>query len=363
MREIDAAHCVVVILTHDDKLGGSALETFSPSGSVLIELGLSLASLKQERTILVRAKRANRILKLPNDILGCKIVDFDETDGSMAAAEKILPKLSDYITPHQGRRKTIAFLLNYGSEFHREVLEGFRHCVKGDEFIILDRNTHPRLDHREATRFPAAFWVAEEELKPDFIVVIPPGRQETNHGEFIEKLEQSTKGGRSVIIVENEPEGFDGMDGRAFVIRSQSEDGATNLGKHVGGKFKEIWILPGPISSDNAESRQATLESVLKGENVRPLVPVQDWSRGTARKRIRGHLEEPKSTPLAIICGNDEMALGAADAIYEYSNQGKPGPHDFSVFGYDGGLEAVCAIANGWCPDQRYGLDPHPSLR
>ena len=104
---------------------------------------------------------------------------------------------------------------------------------------------------------------------------------------------------------------------------------------------KEIVYLSGPLHQIVAMARlQACREAMeahgltLRQENIFE----GDWIQGSGRECAKELLRRPGGLPDAILCGNDDMALGAADYLME---KGYSVPDDVIVTGYDALHEAT----------------------
>ena len=110
--------------------------------------------------------------------------------------------------------------------------------------------------------------------------------------------------------------------------------------EQLGGKGN-VLILEGPQGHQNAlERRNGMIHGLSEGDiNVLGLGST-DWQRQEAQNITREWLERLKDID-AILAGDDQMALGAADAI---ANAGRT---DIIVTGFDANADALLAIRSG----------------
>lgn len=105
----------------------------------------------------------------------------------------------------------------------------------------------------------------------------------------------------------------------------------------------EVAIIEGKGSDDFAKDRtKGAKDTFEKEKNIR-LVDTQsaDWDRQKSAEKVTEIMSKNPNLK-AIYCANDEMALGAVDAVKKANKQGK-----IIVVGSEGTKEAVESIENG----------------
>lgn len=113
--------------------------------------------------------------------------------------------------------------------------------------------------------------------------------------------------------------------------------------KAIGGKGNVV-IIEGPIGqSAQIERRQGNLETLAKYPNVKVLeMKTANWSRDEALKLMEDWLSAHPGQINGVIGQNDEMALGAIQAIKQAGLNMK----DFPTSGIDGVTDAMTAVKN-----------------
>lgn len=252
--------------------------------------------------------------------------------------------------------KKIFFALNLAEEFHIELFKGFR---TGRNISVHFDDNSTTLQHSDAKTFDTAMGKAAE-LDADYIVVVAPTTKVWG-GEHASKFLCGLGKRKRAIFVENAPDNLEQFQGSATLLKAESESGAAFMAEHVldyfldvrhRGRAGTLLVLNGPEDSDPAKSRAA-----IYHERFLEIKPIEEfattWSRREAKERVLRHIETPGMNFDAIVCGNDEMALGACDALYAASlrHEERSGQQlQCKVFGYDGIAEAVFAIASAWHP-------------
>ncbi|GAA3340825.1 LacI family DNA-binding transcriptional regulator [Curtobacterium pusillum] len=129
-------------------------------------------------------------------------------------------------------------------------------------------------------------------------------------------------------------------DRRSHGFDSVSVDNAAGmrtLGSHVIGRLgiRSLAYLAGPIDSPDDMERSAGFRQALDDHGV-PVSSVRvvhgDFGRARARE-LAAQLLDGESVPRAIVCSNDQSALGVLDAA---GARGVRVPEDLVVTGFDG---------------------------
>jgi ribose transport system substrate-binding protein len=159
------------------------------------------------------------------------------------------------------------------------------------------------------------------------------------------------------------------LDRRPFDDRARYPSGARFVGSSPAaiGELAADWIakeladrkIDNPhvlvVGGDGQAGREAQFEARLRERLAGARIAVDStgqFDRDRAREIVASHLERMRrrgTTVDAVFCTNDEMALGAADAVRAHS-----GPMDADaepvVVGVDGNAHAVAAIRTGASP-------------
>lgn len=114
--------------------------------------------------------------------------------------------------------------------------------------------------------------------------------------------------------------------------------------KAIGGKGNVV-IIEGPIGqSAQIERRKGNLEALKNYPNVKVLeMKTANWSRAEALSLMENWLNAYPGKINGIIGQNDEMALGAIQAVKQAGLKVK----DFPTAGIDGVTDAMIAVKNG----------------
>ncbi|MES0298442.1 sugar ABC transporter substrate-binding protein [Citrobacter sedlakii] len=137
--------------------------------------------------------------------------------------------------------------------------------------------------------------------------------------------------------------------------------GGQAIGDFVKSKFPngaEIILLTGqPGSSSNIERTKGIRDSLKAGGDKYKIVADQtgNWMRSEGMRIVESVLPSLPKRPQVILSANDDMALGAIEAL---QSQGvKPG--EILVTGFDAVPEALARVREGWLAvtaDQRPGF-------
>lgn len=125
-------------------------------------------------------------------------------------------------------------------------------------------------------------------------------------------------------------------------IRVDNERGMAALVRHlvVDHGYTDVRYVGGTSWARDDQERFAGFRSALLDAGLdAPEVPTLrgDYSRAVARELVRGLVEESRRggslLPRALVCGNDQMALGVLDVLVE---EGVDVPGEVAVTGFDG---------------------------
>lgn len=119
---------------------------------------------------------------------------------------------------------------------------------------------------------------------------------------------------------------------------------AEAVAKKLGGKGNVV-IIEGPIGqSAQIERRKGNLEALKNYPNIKILeMKTANWSRAEALSLMENWLNAYPGQINGVIGQNDEMALGAIQAIKSARRNVK----DFAISGIDGVTDAMIAVKNG----------------
>lgn len=193
--------------------------------------------------------------------------------------------------------------------------------------------------------------------KPDVIIVAP-----CDVNNVSEITDMCSKKDVPVVYIMSEPDEaeeirwksekiracYAGPDG----IRSGSDQGTIVATLHNKGDINEDGVVKyimlqgdpnDPTGCARSEySIRSLNENGVKTEML--LLQKADWERKKAKKVISDALEKFGDDAEVIFCGNDEMALGAAEAVEQ---AGRKCGKDIFIVGAVGSVEAMRAILDG----------------
>jgi inositol transport system substrate-binding protein len=180
--------------------------------------------------------------------------------------------------------------------------------------------------------------------KVDGIIVIPV---EADAGVTISKTVEKT--GIPLVFANNQPSNVDKLpEKQAFVGSDQIEAGtleAKAVCKILGGKGKAV-ILMGELGTLLARGRTEAVHQVFKTDECKGIAIVDEqtatWQRTNALDLVTNWLTAGIEFN-AVIANNDEMALGAVQAL---KSAGKS-TDDVVVAGIDATQDALVAMKSG----------------
>lgn len=225
-----------------------------------------------------------------------------------------------------------------------------------DNFLTLVRNA---LEHRSKTLGNVKLIVVDAQgdisqqqsqvenfiaSGVDGIIVTPV---EADAGVALSKIAAAAK--MPMVFVNNQPSNVDSLpDGQAFVGSNQTQAGtieATQVCKLLGGKGKAV-ILEGELGTVLVRERTKAVHDVFKTDACKGIQIVEEqtanWSRTPALDLVTNWLSAGLDFN-AVISNNDEMALGAIQALNASGTSRK----NVVVAGIDATQDALAAMAKG----------------
>jgi erythritol transport system substrate-binding protein len=118
--------------------------------------------------------------------------------------------------------------------------------------------------------------------------------------------------------------------------------GAEAWVEAMGGEGVYVELI-GPATDNNALVRSDGYASIISGypDLVKVGAETADWKRGLAKEKMEGLIAaHPEMT--GVISGNDEMALGAIEALTQAGMMDR-----VKVLAFDGSVDAVSAVRDG----------------
>jgi ABC-type sugar transport system substrate-binding protein len=178
----------------------------------------------------------------------------------------------------------------------------------------------------------------------DGIIVTPV---EADAGVTFSKM--AAKAGIPLVFVNNQPANVDSLpDRQASVGSNQIQAGtieATQVCKVLGGKGKAV-VLEGELGTVLVRERTQAIHDVFKTPSCKGIDIVEEQTAGWMRTPAMDLTTNWLSSGVqfnAVIANNDEMALGAIQALKAAGHPTK----DVAVAGIDATRDALNAMAKG----------------
>lgn len=236
------------------------------------------------------------------------------------------------------------------TEFNDEIIEEIAKrlaeiTTKLDEKITLDYKDYSNGKIIKSIEFYELLDKMLEDAKkhsPDYLIVHCPnkGYANSNYRNFLDLLRGKTK----IIFIETIPD-FRRQDiskfgKNIFEVHFNSHNGAEVLSQQIKQRLsgqENIMLINGPKSSENATQRAEIIEHHLR-ENITSIYYATSWLPSSAREIMDLYRTNNQNImPDIVVCGNDNIAIGVCDYLYEnsLSNQG------IKVIGFDGIRPAI----------------------
>jgi LacI family transcriptional regulator len=241
----------------------------------------------------------------------------DTRDRVMAAAEKL-----EYVPSQLGRQLAerryaangIVFP-DLSGPYYAEVVLGYENVASELRRSVLILSTNERSDAEAAVRDMAH--------RCDGLVIL--GR--TVSDQFVEQL--AARGARIVLVARPRIGDIDS-------INAENHDSAVALTEHLldGGARALAFVGDPDTSPDVAERWEGLRRTAAAGGAEVHLLPVDELDEGTGAAVATRLLEAHRSDllPDALVCANDELALGALQRLRE---SGVDVPGSIQVTGWD----------------------------
>ena len=320
----------VLILTPHHEVTNNNKDAFLPSCNVVFELGLFMGSIGRKRTFTICDIKV--LDSMFADLAGVTVAKFrfgheSEKKDLDAACNTIQRAINSFgYEAIMERPCNVAFLIYPNDRFHSEVLRGFSMEMR------LSRILSPQQD---------------EHLRAIAVVVVPGSKDWWEEPVVRKATEELGKRNIHLVCIENGPERCYEIPLSLTVIRSNSRKGAQELAKHsielLQSDSANVLLLF-PRFSDNALTRRDIFEEMFVNQGVNVVkANTATWNEAEAHKTVSELVKAGERYSL-VVCGNDEMALGAACAL-QRSNAEVP-----SVIGYNGTLRGIAAVAEPSSP-------------
>jgi LacI family transcriptional regulator len=119
----------------------------------------------------------------------------------------------------------------------------------------------------------------------------------------------------------------------ADTVTAENEAAAADLARHLlGHGYRRFAFLGDPAGSPDVAGRYAGVARALADAGVRPPAPVRCAFDVAAGHRAAVALLRRRARPQAVICANDEVALGVQEAAADH---GLTVPTDLALVGWD----------------------------
>jgi len=375
LKQFDFA---ILVLTPDDVSLSRESERRVPRDNVLLELGLFVGAIGLNRTFIVR----ERSIALPSDLLGTNCVEFETntteipTKDLRLATTKIdntmrkigARDISDE-TPMLFRRGEFALCIprdaSDADEFNRELKHYLMERLLDEDMRMLDCSSfiHPA-PHRERT-----LWDFRRKLdslrQPDYLLIIWPGIViDDDPDSVLSSLKRLiTRGCRIAALNEFPKKGLSdsALFGKLFLITANAKKGFELLCGYIKNQItgdSRVLLVNASQQFQSAVKRKELYQQQLNEYHLRhDSLSIESWDYDECRATVLNELQKRHDVwPYGVIAAaNDNMAMGAADALDEYCDRhkvsGKSMVLETKVVGYDGLPSAIARIRK---PDNRF---------
>jgi len=361
----------VFVFNNDDRILEDNKEEkvlYVARDNVVLECGLFMGRLGRGRVFIVCPDI--QTLHLPSDLAGVTVLRYDPNTSKAdlrnalePACNTIRVKIGDVGTPLASRVFRMVLMANMDQDFNKELLASL-HCHVNESPalpVVRVRELHDR----GGAHFVPTIRSAVSD-RPEFLVIVPPGKQESNLEETKAILNSARKDGRYVIFINNPPDEIHNQDDEDSVIVVQADmpflagkliDHCIDVCKQYSYGF--VLLVHGPHYNEAAQQRASVFEKRLKEEGIdfKPIKNEIGWEEKTGYDLVAYDLKydlvahdlKGRKLPDLIVCGNDTMAFGAIRAIMD-SRQVHPRKRLPLVVGFDGLAKAICQIDDPWNP-------------
>ena len=239
----------------------------------------------------------------------------------------------DAVEPGQSKPKVALVMKSLANEFFVRMAEGTRehHAANADQYELIINGTR---DESDLTQQVAL--VEQMVATGADVIVLAPADSKA----LIPVTRRAMESGVVVINIDNKFDDAVLQDAgiRVPFVGPDNREGARLVGEHLASVLQpqdQVAIIGGISTAFNAQQRQLGFEDAMTAAGVN-IVSIQngDWQQARASTIAAALITEYPDLK-AILCSNDNMAIGAVAAIKQAGKSGS-----IEVVGFDN-IEAV----------------------
>lgn len=227
------------------------------------------------------------------------------------------------------RKKVAIFANGWGYEYLLAVIGGVYKCAKEenvDIFTFINYSTQGDSAADSKGEFNTFTLPRIEDF--DGVLLMANSFNNPMEIEYLHKKMLETK--LPVISLEYELEGLD-------FLGTENYSGMYDLAEHLIAEHsvKKILLIGGPKGHVESDTRLRAVIDAAKKHGIEipsDNVLYGDWSDESAQKIVQNYLESGHALPDAVICANDNMAMGVCGWLDEH---GYSVPRDIKVASFD----------------------------
>lgn len=250
------------------------------------------------------------------------------------------------------RRLRIGIVIPSLRPFHREIRRGLREILADQNDIFIDPYVEEDNPEEDLSNFLLAFHRALQ-MKSDYLVICAPSVELANSPAILSECGEFARKGGHVFFIESVPS-ESMLAALRFVttVVSDSTRGAELLADYAIELWRllpereradsSVLLVPGPAHSRPAKERLAAMEKKLSDVPT-CIAHTSSWTTAEAKAVVMRELSDCHSIRI-ICCGNDDMAIGAAQALFELNRK------SVQILGHDGLYDFVASIAEPFSP-------------
>jgi ribose transport system substrate-binding protein len=204
--------------------------------------------------------------------------------------------------------------------------EFFLTMESGAKFDLITNGIKDETDTANQIRIVEQMIVS----KVDAIIIAPADSK-----ALVPVIKKAVDAGIIVVNIDNrlDPDVLKSKDLNVPFVGPDNRKGAKKVGDYLAKRLKsgdDVAIIEGVSTTTNAQQRTAGFKDAMEAGGMK-VVALQsgDWEIDKANA-VAGQILNANPTVKALLCGNDNMALGAVSAIRAAGKAGK-----VQVVGYD----------------------------
>ena len=225
-----------------------------------------------------------------------------------------------------GKPKIAVFLNGIGHYYQHAICKGIARQAEELGFSVLFFASDVRYIVNENNEGELILFTLPDMHDFDGIIV---ATNTIASAETVEYLQKALPAGKPVVSIGP-------TIGGSFSLNSVNNGCMETLIRHFIEKhgFTRINYISGTPGNPDAEYRLKTYKRVMAeyGIEYNGRIFIGDFSRECAREAIAQFLQDDRELPQAIVCANDNMALGS---YAELTRRGFSVPEDIALSGYD----------------------------